>query len=471
MEFTGMHAGGTMRVNSTITRTATLVFVSLAMMMPALPALAAADPIPPCPLANGIIVDFPDEQIRSDRSLADAQSDLVSVVLLPGRYQVTLASYDHVAEGGDQPNEQWFLYGLDSAGATTFSTPPIADIPGNVNSMIQTMPVFFLDSRTASVGAQHAFHPDNTSTNSVYPWCVKLVRETPASQLQGDFNGDGKDDVASFYSSDGTWWVTQSTGTGFSTTLWADYYTAAGWGPQVVGDFNGDGKDDIANFHNSNGTWWVSSSTGSGFTTRRWATLSRAKGWGPQLVGDFNGDGKDDIANFHDSDGTWQVSRSTGTAFATSLWADFYTTKGWDPQLVGDFNGDGKDDIVNLHSGGRLWVSRSTGTSFSTTLWGTVPVGWGRQRLGDYDGDGKDDLAGFYGADGTWRVARSTGTGFTTKVWADFSTTSGWNPQMAGDFTGDGKDDIANYHSSGTWWVSRSTGASFSTTRWTNTRP
>ncbi|MGE3803204.1 MAG: beta strand repeat-containing protein, partial [Gemmataceae bacterium] len=34
---------------------------------------------------------------------------------------------------------------------------------------------------------------------------------------------------------------------GFQTSLWADYYTNSGWSQQLTGDFNGDGKDDIAN--------------------------------------------------------------------------------------------------------------------------------------------------------------------------------------------------------------------------------
>jgi SpoIID/LytB domain protein len=285
--------------------------------------------------------------------------------------------------------------------------------------------------------------------------------------LGGDFDDDGKDEVAAFSAQDGTWWVFNKEGGTLIGSKWAAFSTASGWSARLGGDFNGDGKSDTAQFHPSNGTWWVSRSTGSSFSTEKWADFSTASGWGPQLVGDFNGDGRDDVANYHSSNGTWWVSRSTGSGFATSLWADFSTAKGWKTHLVGDFDGDGRDDIASYHpSNGTWWVSRSTGSGFATSLWAdfSTASGWSSHLVGDFNDDGRDDIANFHPSNGTWWVSRSTGSRFSTALWADFTTTRGWSPQIVGDFNGDGRHDIANFYSgNGTWWVSQSTGASFGT--------
>jgi hypothetical protein len=88
----------------------------------------------------------------------------------------------------------------------------------------------------------------------------------------------------------------------------------------LVGDFDGDGKDDIASYHPGSGTWWVSVSEGDRFSTGKWDTFSTGTGWTSQVVGDFNGDGLDDIANYHvSSDRRW-VSVSNGVNFVTTNW-------------------------------------------------------------------------------------------------------------------------------------------------------
>jgi hypothetical protein len=298
---------------------------------------------------------------------------------------------------------------------------------------------------------------NNTVPSNTQKWADFSTNDGWTSQVVGDFNDDGNDDIANFHPSNGTWWVAQSTGSSFNTTQWEDFSTNSGWTSQVVGEFNGDGKDDIANFHPSNGTWWVATSTGSSFTTAKWADFSTNEGWTSQVVGDFNNDGKDDIANFHPSNGTWWVATSTGASFSTTKWADFSTNGGWTSQVVGDFNQDGISDIANFHpSNGTWWLAQSTGSSFSTTKWEDFSTndGWSSQVAGDFNGDGKDDVANFHPSNGTWWLAQSNWSSLSTIQWADFSTNDGWTSQIVGDFNGDGKDDIANFHpSNGTWWV------------------
>ncbi len=290
------------------------------------------------------------------------------------------------------------------------------------------------------------------------------------TRATGDFNNDGRDDIANYHPGTGNWVVSRSTGSGFSNSVWSTFSTKTGWSRQLVGDFNGDNRDDIANYHPGTGNWVVSRSTGSGFSNSVWSTFSTKTGWSRQLVGDFTGDGRDDIANYHPGTGNWVVSRSTGSGFSNSVWSTFSTKTGWSPQRVGDFNNDGRDDIANYHAGTGNWVvSRSTGSGFSNSVWSTfsTKTGWSRQLVGDFNGDGRDDIANYHPGTGNWVVSRSTGSGFSNSIWSTFSTKAGWTSHFIGDFNADGRDDVANYHpSNGNWVVSRSTGTGFSNSVW-----
>ncbi|WP_261568478.1 FG-GAP repeat domain-containing protein, partial [Frankia gtarii] len=86
--------------------------------------------------------------------------------------------------------------------------------------------------------------------------------------LVGDFNGDGKDDIATFTRGPAAdVFVALSNGSGFVGTgvKWHDHFAVGNEVP-LVGDFNGDGKDDIATFtRGSAADVFVALSNGSRF--------------------------------------------------------------------------------------------------------------------------------------------------------------------------------------------------------------
>ncbi len=118
----------------------------------------------------------------------------------------------------------------------------------------------------------------------------------PVSIVVGDFNGDGKLDLAT--ANNGSNNVTILIGNGMGGFAATSASPAAGTQPQGItaGDFNGDGKLDLAVANNGGNNVTVLIGDGTGAFTAESVSPATGTNPGAIAVGDFNGDGKVDVA-------------------------------------------------------------------------------------------------------------------------------------------------------------------------------
>lgn len=263
----------------------------------------------------------------------------------------------------------------------------------------------------------------------------------------GDFNGDGRTDLAAYTWDGGKWEICLSQGNGFQCSLWQGH--SGGTGNNIAADFNGDGRTDLAGF-SGNYIWHVCLSTGSNFTCSK--ISAHNGGSANNVAADFNGDGLVDLAGYTGSNGRWHVCLFNGTAFECSYWTGHAGGAG--NNVTGDFNGDGLADMAGYTGSQGQWhVCFSTGTGFECSIWTGHAGGSGNNVSGDFNGDGLTDMAGYTGSNGQWHVCLSTGSGFTcgNRTWSGHA--GGSSNNFSGDYNGDGKTDLAGYAGNSLWHV------------------
>jgi len=200
-----------------------------------------------------------------------------------------------------------------------------------------------------------------------------------------DVDGDGRTELANIFNiSDGNYYYIQLIGSQFIFIQQnSAFFTSSSISESLYGDFNGDGKSDVITYYPTSSPYWVInySTGGSGAETEQinlgnflqnpFLTMSNDNKEITHFTIDMNGDGKSDIVEIENvRDNQWDqtiettinIYYSNGIGFTLKTYPiSISIDTELDELDFGDFNGDGKPDLM-VH---KIGVGGGSGTSYN----------------------------------------------------------------------------------------------------------
>ena len=357
------------------------------------------------------------------------------------------------APGGAGFNLQVNGTGFLSSAVVNWNGIPLATTFVNSSVLSATVPATNIASpSTASITAVNPSPGGGTSNVIFFPVANSTTTLTfggaqyatgthPSAITTGDFNGDGKLDLAITNQTDNTLTILLGNGDG---TFSAGSTPGTGQGPisVIAGDFNSDGRTDLAVANSVDNT--VTTLLGNGDGTFTAAAVPAPTGEVPASItlGDINKDGRLDLAVANSAENSVSVlpGRGDGTFYSISTPV---TGVGPASLVLADLDGDGNLDCLAVnHSESTVYFIRGhgdgtylPGSKFSTDagpVWGIVS---------DLNGDGKLDVVVANQTGNTVSVLLGNGNG-TFQAHTEFPLDASPDFLSAVDFDGDGKIDL-----------------------------
>jgi hypothetical protein len=284
-----------------------------------------------------------------------------------------------------------------------------------------------------------------TAHSSQVPYNLGVTPTGSPSLSVGDFNGDNVTDVAVSIggigaggeelvllgNGNGTFQSTPKTSSGLSDPA-----------SVVVGDFNGDGKLDLAivcNVSCAQEAVFLLLGKGDG-TFQAPATLFAVYGQSVLAAADFNGDGRLDLVveqdptvlqiYLQDTNGTF----SSENSYVMTMPSPYYGIAFYTGIAIADFNHDGKPDIAAQNG---VLLGNGDG-SFEGIRLGTIPAVL-TTVAGDFEKNGSLDAAAVSGT--SLYILRNNGQG-NLFLLHTYTLQQPGQGIVTADFNGDGKPDL-----------------------------
>ena len=232
---------------------------------------------------------------------------------------------------------------------------------------------------------------------------------------------------------------------GCSVTDYATVTVTAGGGSDVQYDFDGDGKADILWRENTTGQTieWLM----NGGTIQSSANVHPGgnTGWNIAGIADFDDDGKNDLLWRNTTTGQTYLWTLNAASITSSVSVHPGGNTSFDIVSVGDFNGDDKTDILwrNPTTGQvYLWLMNGAAISSSTSVHPGGNTGWSIVGSGDFSGDGNADILWRENTTGQTILWLMNGATIASSLSVHPGGNTGWTIPFLGDISGDGKCDI-----------------------------
>ncbi|MES2774716.1 MAG: FG-GAP-like repeat-containing protein [Bacteroidota bacterium] len=276
------------------------------------------------------------------------------------------------------------------------------------------------------------------------------VGTNPYAVLIGDFNGDGFADFASANSGSNNISIRLGDGTGNftgTTTI------AISGTPSSIrmADFNNDGFPDLAVRSATIGSVTICLGTGRGnfniSNTLNYATQVR-----DFVIGDFNNDSNVDIAAVSNTEPCSVILQLGDGAGNFSPFTDIASGNYPGYMLAADFNRDGNLDFAIASTSVPAILSVRLGDGFgSFTSPASVTIGAGQLSIssGDFNGDGIEDIAVAVNYTNSVSIFAGDGSG-RFKLSGAVTAGAGLFYIATGDFNGDGRQDLVTANETST---------------------